>query len=39
MFQSQQNTAARGGPLGANRLQNGKMGEETAVTVPEIWGC
>jgi hypothetical protein len=27
MFQNQQN-ANRGAPLGTNRLQNGKMGEE-----------
>jgi CCR4-NOT transcription complex subunit 2 len=27
MFQNQQN-ASRGAPLGTNRLQNGKMGEE-----------
>ncbi|KAF2275649.1 NOT2 family protein [Westerdykella ornata] len=26
MFQSQQTAAARGGPLGSNRLQNGKLG-------------
>lgn len=27
MFQSQQTSGARGGPLGSGRLQNGKLGE------------
>jgi hypothetical protein len=28
MFPNQQNAAVRGAPLGSNRLQNGKLGED-----------
>lgn len=39
MFQTQQNPG-RGAPLGANRLQNGKMGENTpSVVVGHIADC
>jgi CCR4-NOT transcription complex subunit 2 len=33
MFQNQQNSGVRGAPLGTSRLQNGKLGEETAQAI------
>jgi hypothetical protein len=32
MFQNQQSAASRGVPLGASRLQNGKLGEDILYT-------
>ncbi|KAF2877520.1 hypothetical protein BDV95DRAFT_559459 [Massariosphaeria phaeospora] len=36
MFQNQQNSNPRGGPLGSNRLPNGKLGQNSPADVHSV---